>query len=98
MEPDNRNIIAALVQLLQQLTVAEIERAISAVGLQYPCPGARQVLAFEAQDACLNLFGRSLKSKIGIDPFTIKAMTLRMHQARFAFVARGAGRVPSTRS
>ena len=45
----------------------------------YPCPGAREVLAFEAQDAWLKLFGRSLESEFGMDPFTVKAMTLCMH-------------------
>ena len=47
--------------------------------IQYSCPGAREALAFRAQRSWLQIFGRDLESEFGLDPFTIKAMTLCMH-------------------
>ena len=36
-------------------------------GLRFACSGEREVLAYEAQDAWLRLFGSDLKSAFGID-------------------------------
>lgn len=47
--------------------------------IHYSCPGAHEALAYRAQEAWLQLFGRSLASDFGMDPFTVKAMTLCMH-------------------
>ena len=48
-------------------------------GIRYPCPAAREALAFQAQEAWLQLFGRSLKSEFGMDSFTLKAITVCVH-------------------
>jgi hypothetical protein len=43
--------------------------------IKYECAGAREQLAYAAQDKWLNLFGRSLKSEFQIDAFTLKVTT-----------------------
>ena len=50
-----------------------------AANLTYECPGAREELAFAAQEKWLNLFGRSLASDFEIDPFTLKVRTSCIH-------------------
>ena len=44
-------------------------------GRTYECPGAREALAYAAQEKWLGLFGRSLSSEFDIDPFTLKVST-----------------------
>ena len=44
-------------------------------GLIYPCPGASEKLAYEAQEKWLGLFGLDLASEFDIDPFTLLATT-----------------------
>jgi hypothetical protein len=44
-------------------------------GLAYPCPGASEKLAYEAQQKWLGLFGLDLASEFEIDPFTLLATT-----------------------
>lgn len=39
-------------------------------GMRYPCPQARERLAYEAQDQWLRLYGTSLETEFGIDPMT----------------------------
>lgn len=39
------------------------------------CPGARERLAYAAQDKWLNLFGRDLSSEFELDAFTLKMTT-----------------------
>jgi hypothetical protein len=41
----------------------------------YECPGARERLAYAAQDKWLKLFGRDLTSEFDIDAFTLKVTT-----------------------
>jgi hypothetical protein len=43
--------------------------------LTYPCPGASEKLAYEAQQKWLGLFGLDLASEFEIDPFTLLATT-----------------------
>ena len=43
--------------------------------LKYECPGAREQLAYTAQDHWLKLFGRDLGSEFEIDAFTLKVTT-----------------------
>ena len=43
--------------------------------LIYPCPGASEKLAYEAQEKWLGLFGLDLESEFEIDPFTLLATT-----------------------
>jgi hypothetical protein len=43
--------------------------------IRYACPGAREELAYAAQDKWLSLFGRSLESEFQIDGFTLKVST-----------------------
>jgi hypothetical protein len=47
----------------------------SIAGLRYECRQAREKLAFLAQDRWLDLFGQSLGSAFGIDPFTLLVRT-----------------------
>jgi hypothetical protein len=44
-------------------------------GLIYPCPGASEKLAYEAQEKWLGLFGLDLAGEFDIDPFTLLATT-----------------------
>jgi hypothetical protein len=44
-------------------------------GLRYECPGAREELAYAAQEKWLHLFGRNLLTEFQIDPFTLKVST-----------------------
>ena len=43
--------------------------------MKYECPGAREQLAYAAQDKWLNLFGRDLSSEFELDAFTLKMTT-----------------------
>ena len=43
--------------------------------LKYECPGAREALAYSAQDKWLGLFGLSLSKEFDIDAFTLKVST-----------------------
>jgi hypothetical protein len=43
--------------------------------LTYPCPGAREALAYAAQEKWLKLFGQSLATAFDIDPLTLKVRT-----------------------
>lgn len=43
--------------------------------IRYECPGAREALAYAAQDKWLSLFGRSLSTEFDIDAFTLKVST-----------------------
>ena len=43
--------------------------------MKYECPGAREQLAYAAQDKWLKLFGRDLASEFDIDAFTLKVTT-----------------------
>jgi hypothetical protein len=43
--------------------------------LKYECQGAREELAYAAQDKWLGLFGRNLEAEFQIDPFTLKVST-----------------------
>lgn len=47
----------------------------NSAGKKYNCAGAREELAYAAQDKWLNLFGRSLSTEFQIDEFTLKAST-----------------------
>jgi Domain of unknown function (DUF6647) len=42
----------------------------NASGMIYPCPAAREKLAYQAQEAWLRQFGQSLYSAFAIDPVT----------------------------
>jgi hypothetical protein len=42
---------------------------------KYDCAGAREGLAYAAQDKWLKLFGRDLSSEFQIDAFTLKVST-----------------------
>lgn len=45
----------------------------SKAGLIFPCPAARERLAYEAQARWLALFGLTLEGEFGIDAMTLKA-------------------------
>jgi hypothetical protein len=47
----------------------------TANGLRYPCPGAREEIAYAAQDKWLSLFGQNLKSEFDLDELTLKVST-----------------------
>ena len=47
----------------------------NSAGKKYNCAGAREELAYAAQDKWLNLFGRNLSSEFQIDAFTLNAST-----------------------
>ena len=44
-------------------------------GLRFECETAREELAYAAQGAWLELFGRDLESEFGLDPMTLKLAT-----------------------
>lgn len=46
--------------------------------LTYPCPAAREALAYAAQEKWLGLFGQSLLSEFDMDPLTLKVRTTCM--------------------
>ena len=46
--------------------------------LKYDCPAAREALAYAAQERWLKMFGQSLESEFGVDPFTLKISTACM--------------------
>jgi len=61
----------------QSLLVHEMVHHLQNLGkLKYECSGAREKLAFAAQEQWLGLFGRSLSSEFDIDPFTLKVRTV----------------------
>lgn len=43
--------------------------------LRYECAGAREKMAYEAQEKWLGLFGRDLAGEFNIDPLTLKVST-----------------------
>ena len=43
--------------------------------LTYPCPAAREALAYAAQAKWLGQFGSDLEKEFGIDPMTLKLVT-----------------------
>lgn len=43
--------------------------------LRYECAGAREKLAYEAQEKWLSLFGRNLAGEFDLDTFTLKVST-----------------------
>ena len=47
----------------------------NAAGLDYPCPEAREKLAYEAQSMWLERHGRNLEEAFGLDPMTILVRT-----------------------
>jgi len=51
----------------------------AAADMRFACPAAREVLAYEAQDAWLGLFGESLESAFGIDPASRLVGTVCTH-------------------
>jgi len=50
-------------------------------GHRHPCPGARERLAYEAQERWLGLFGLSLAAAFELDPMTLKVSTACFHGA-----------------
>jgi hypothetical protein len=46
--------------------------------LDYPCPAAREAVAYAAQDKWLGLFGRNLLTEFEIDAMTLKIRTACM--------------------
>ena len=46
---------------------------------KYECAGAREQLAYAAQDKWLKLFGRDLSSEFQIDAFTLRVSTACLH-------------------
>ena len=48
-------------------------------GLTYACRGAREKVAYAAQNGWLQLFGRDLESEFGIDPFTLLVNSSCIH-------------------
>ncbi len=44
-------------------------------GLKFACPEEREKMAFEAQERWLALFGRTLQTEFGLDPFTLLVRT-----------------------
>lgn len=56
--------------------VHEMVHHLQAVSeLKYECAGARERLAYEAQEKSLGHFGRSIEAEFGIDQFTLKVLT-----------------------
>jgi hypothetical protein len=43
--------------------------------LTYPCPAAREILAYAAQEKWLGQFGSNLEEEFGIDSMTLKLVT-----------------------
>jgi len=43
--------------------------------LTYPCPEAREAMAYAAQEKWLSLFGQSLAKAFDLDPLTLKVRT-----------------------
>ena len=50
----------------------------NASGLSYLCAGAREALAYEAQEKWLSLFGTNLLAQFDIDAMTLKLRTACM--------------------
>jgi hypothetical protein len=48
--------------------------------LTYPCPEAREAVAYAAQEKWLKLFGQSLATAFDLDPMTLKVRTSCMFQ------------------
>ena len=48
--------------------------------LRYPCPEAREAMAYAAQEKWLSLFGQSLATAFELDPMTLKVRTSCMFQ------------------
>jgi hypothetical protein len=47
-------------------------------GLTYPCPGAREAVAYAAQAKWLGQFGADLAREFDVDPLTLKVITACM--------------------
>ncbi|WP_246226269.1 DUF6647 family protein [Chelativorans xinjiangense] len=47
--------------------------------MRFACPAEREVLAYQAQDAWLQLFGMDLESTFGIDPAMLLVATVCTH-------------------
>jgi hypothetical protein len=47
-------------------------------GLTYPCPGAREAIAYAAQAKWLGQFGADLAQEFDVDPITLKVITACM--------------------
>lgn len=60
--------------------VHEMVHHLQQVGdLRFACPGEREVLAYQAQEAWLALFGESLQSAFDIDPAMVRVATVCTH-------------------
>ena len=60
--------------------VHEMVHHLQHVGdMRFACPNEREVLAYRAQEAWLDLFGESLQSAFGIDPATLLVGTVCTH-------------------
>jgi hypothetical protein len=55
-----------------------VHHAQNVAGLTYPCPEAREALAYAAQEKWLSLFGQSLLATFELDPLTLKVRTACM--------------------
>jgi len=54
------------------ILVHEIVHHLQTVqGIKFACPQEREELAYKAQEQWLGLFGRSLQSDFGLDPFSV---------------------------
>jgi hypothetical protein len=51
----------------------------AAGGMRFACAGEREVVAYQAQDAWLGIFGKSLESVFDIDPATLLVATACTH-------------------
>jgi hypothetical protein len=51
----------------------------AAAGMRFACPAEREVVAYEAQDAWLSLFGETLESAFGIDAASRLVATVCTH-------------------
>ena len=54
------------------ILVHEIVHHLQTVdGIKFECPQQREELAYKAQERWLGMFGRSLQSDFGLDPFSV---------------------------
>ncbi|WP_232816716.1 DUF6647 family protein [Paracoccus zhejiangensis] len=51
----------------------------ASAGMRFSCPAERERLAYEAQDAWLQLFGQNLTSALNIDPAALLVSTVCTH-------------------
>ena len=57
---------------LSMLVHEMVHHLQSSADMRFACPGEREVMAYSAQNAWLNLFGESLESAFGIDDATLR--------------------------